>query len=76
MQVYLAEVLQMTICVPAGSGNLHYSVALSKGHGCRRTNWVSGMTVKRSTQKEVSWYVFVLQNCFYYSINTAHKLIA
>ncbi|KAG2710375.1 hypothetical protein I3760_04G024300 [Carya illinoinensis] len=45
----------MTTCIPAGSGNLHYSVALSKGHGCRKTSWVSGIALKRSTQKELSW---------------------
>jgi hypothetical protein len=64
---YLAEVLQMTTYIPAGTGSLHYSATLGQGQGCRKTSWVSGVTYKRSIQKELSWYIF--RNQFLYTIS-------
>ncbi|KAL4653467.1 hypothetical protein ACB092_01G305500 [Castanea dentata] len=45
----------MTTCIPAGSGNLHYSVAPCKGQGYRKTCWVSGVAFNRCIQKELLW---------------------
>ncbi|XP_018822959.2 L-aspartate oxidase, chloroplastic-like isoform X2 [Juglans regia] len=49
------KILQMTTCIPAGSGNLHFGVAPCKGQGCGRMSWVSGVTFKRYIRKELSW---------------------
>jgi len=51
----------MTTCIPAGSGNLHCSVAPCRGQDYRKTSWVSGVAFNRCIQKELLWYVIGLE---------------
>lgn len=45
----------MATCMPPGTSSLHYSAALGKGQGCRKTSWVSGVMFKSCMRKQLSW---------------------
>ncbi|KAF8399716.1 hypothetical protein HHK36_015586 [Tetracentron sinense] len=45
----------MTTSLVTGSGKLHLKVKFFRGQGCRQASWVSGVSFKRSIQRELSW---------------------